>query len=115
MQFPAWVKPAIGGAVGGAIAITIIGFSWGGWTTSGNAQTLANQAAAQATVAALVPYCLARAGEDPAAATLIAELKEARPNARRTVVENAGWATPLNADRPDRALAQACQEALYSS
>ena len=28
MQSPEWLKPALYGAVGGAIALAIVGFSW---------------------------------------------------------------------------------------
>ena len=115
MQFPEWVKPALGGAVGGAIAIAILGFTWGGWVTAGTAQTMANAASNDAVVAALMPHCLAQAERDPQASTILAELKEARANNRRAIIEKAGWATPLNEERPNRALAQACQEALSST
>lgn len=112
MQLPEWVKPALGGAAGGAIALAILGFSMGGWVTAGTAQTMATTAANQAVVAALVPHCLAQAQSDPQASVVLAELKEARAMNRRTVIEKAGWATPINEERPNRALAQACQEAL---
>lgn len=112
MQFPEWVKPALGGAAGGAVALAIVGFSMGGWVTSGTAQTMANNAANDAVVAALVPHCLARAQSDPEASVVLAELKDARAMNRRSVIEKAGWATPMNEERPNRALAQACQEAL---
>ena len=35
MQAPAQLKPALWGAVGGAIALAIVGFTWGGWMTGG--------------------------------------------------------------------------------
>ena len=112
MQFPEWVKPALSGAAGGAIALAIVGFSWGGWVTASTAQTMANSASNDAVVAALIPHCLARAENDPAASVVLAELKDARAMNRRAIVEKAGWATPINEERPNRALAQACQEAL---
>ncbi len=114
MQFPEWVKPALSGAVGGAIALAIVGFSWGGWVTASTAQTMANSASNDAVVAALIPHCLARAENDPEASVVLAELKDARAMNRRAIVEKAGWATPINEERPNRALAQACQEALSS-
>ena len=33
----AWLKPGIWGAVVGSILTMIVGFSWGGWTTSSTA------------------------------------------------------------------------------
>src|SRR6476659_4272284 len=53
------LKPGIWGALIGSILTMIVGFSWGGWTTSSTAgQTAAKQADAAVT-AALVPVCLA--------------------------------------------------------
>src|SRR4029450_3804417 len=52
-EMRAAVKPACWGAVGGAIALAIIGFTGGGWVTGGHAKTLADAAV----TAALVPIC----------------------------------------------------------
>jgi GTP cyclohydrolase I-like protein len=46
MQIPAEVKPACWGAVGGAVALAIVGFMWGGWVTGGKAEARANERAA---------------------------------------------------------------------
>src|SRR4029453_17594560 len=65
------VKPACWGAAGGAIALAIIGFTWGGWVTGGHAKTLADAAV----TAALVPICADKfqAGGELALSTLKAE------------------------------------------
>ena len=49
------IKPVLMGAVGGAVALAIVGFSWGGWVTGGTAETMANKQAKSAMVAALAP------------------------------------------------------------
>jgi alpha/beta superfamily hydrolase len=59
------------GAAGGAIALAIVGFAWGGWSTSG---ATAKQAEA-AVQTALIPFCVKDIMADPAA---IAELKVKR-------------------------------------
>ncbi len=41
MQVPSETKPALWGAAGGAIALAIVGFTWGGWMTTGTANKLA--------------------------------------------------------------------------
>ena len=115
MKLPEWTKPGITGAVVGAIAVAIIGFSWGGWTTQGAAKDMASKQAVAAIAAALTPYCLERAQADPNSVTVIAELKAASGFSRRGIVEKAGWATPLGAEKPDRELAQACQLALVAA
>jgi hypothetical protein len=109
VKFPTWIKPALFGAVAGAAAIAVFGFNWGGWTTSSAAADLARKQSDAAVVAALMPYCLDRSATDPLSATVIAELKAATSYQRRAILENAGWATPLGAEAPNTALAQACQ------
>ncbi len=52
------VKPACWGAVGGAIALAIIGFTWGGWVTGGTAKNMVSTTNGQQSV--LVPLCVAQ-------------------------------------------------------
>ena len=42
----------------GAVASMVIGFSWGGWVTSGTADKLAAEQAKTAVLAALTPICV---------------------------------------------------------
>ena len=58
MQIPMELKPAFWGAVGGAAALAIVGFSWGGWVTANTADTNAKQRSEKAVVAALAPICV---------------------------------------------------------
>jgi hypothetical protein len=58
MQFPPQVKPACWGAVGGAIALAVIGFNWGGWVTGGKAEAMARQRVNAAIETALRPICV---------------------------------------------------------
>jgi hypothetical protein len=41
MHPPEWLKPGLYGAACGAVALAVIGFSWGGWVTGGTARTMA--------------------------------------------------------------------------
>ena len=59
------------GAVAGAVALAIVGFTWGGWSTSSGA---AKQAEA-AVPSALIPICAKEVMADPSA---VAELKVKR-------------------------------------
>ncbi len=108
MHFPTWLKPGLMGAGTGALALAILGFSWGGWVTGGSAQDMAKKAANAAVALALTPYCVDRAGASDSA-SVITELKGATTYSRKGIVEKAGWATPLGADKPNAELAQACQ------
>ncbi len=115
MKTPAWLSPALYGAGAGAIALAIVGFTWGGWVTGASARKMADDASSVAVAASLTPYCLERARADPRSAELMAELKAANGFNRRGIVEKAGWATPLGSDQPVRALAQSCEQALATS
>ena len=112
MNIPEWTKPALVGAGAGAIALAIVGFSWGGWMTTATAAKMSDKGSGStaAVAAALTPYCLAKA--DPMAGSVMAELKTANSYQRRSIVEKSGWATPLGAESPDRALAETCLDAL---
>jgi hypothetical protein len=112
MQFPEWTKPALTGVAAGAIAISIIGFNWGGWVTGGAAAKMSSDNSAAAVVLALTPYCIRNSENDPGAAAILVELEDASSYQRHTVVSDAGWATPLGADEPSRALADACEDVL---
>lgn len=115
MNIPEWTKPALYGAVAGAVALAIIGFTWGGWVTSGTAQKLADDASVAAVVSAMTPYCIAQSKSAPNSAEVLAALKAASSYERRGIIEKAGWATPLGADQPNTALAVSCSTALASS
>lgn len=45
MTFPEWTKPSIYGGLCGAMAVFVLGFTWGGWITRGNAQEMAENLA----------------------------------------------------------------------
>jgi hypothetical protein len=112
MKTPTWIMPSLYGAGVGAVALAVIGFNWGGWTTTGGAEALAKKQSMTAVTAALLPYCLERSAGDPNAIAVMAELAAASNFGRKAVVEKAGWATPLGMDKPNSDLAQACQLAL---
>ncbi len=108
MNFPEWTKPGIYGAVGGAIAISILGFTWGGWVTNGSAQAMAQDLAAEEVTLALVPVCLNTSAADPERAEQLAVLQDLTGSGRRNAMMETGWATRPGSDTPDRDLANAC-------
>lgn len=88
MQVPASVKPAVWGAVGGAIAAIVVGFAWGGWVTGGKAGVMAADSAEAAIVLAFTPLCVARAEQQPDQIEL---LKKQSTWSRSEFVIKAGW------------------------
>ncbi|MCP1760953.1 hypothetical protein [Bradyrhizobium japonicum] len=109
------VRPALWGAVAGAIALTIVGFSWGGWVTGGTAETLAKNSAATAVVAALTPICVDKFRQAADASANLVEMKKATYAWDQSkFVEKGGWATMPGSAEPNSAVAKACAESLGS-
>lgn len=115
MQIPMWTKPALYGAGVGAVALAIVGFTWGGWVTGSTARKLADNASAAAVTLAMTPYCLEQSKADPKSVEVLAELKAAQTYNRRGIIEKAGWATLLGTEKPNSDLAKACDAALAAS
>jgi hypothetical protein len=109
------VKPALWGAAAGAVALAIVGFSWGGWVTGGTAETLAKNSAATAVVAALTPICVEKFRQAADASANLAEMKKATYSWEQgRFVEKGGWATMPGSTEPNSAVARACAETLGS-
>ncbi|MDC0657912.1 hypothetical protein N6L27_07900 [Leisingera sp. SS27] len=108
MTYPEWLRPGVYGALIGAVSITIAGFSWGGWVTSGQADAMASSRSQDELIAALVPVCINLARTDSDRAAKLVTIQEATTYKRRDAVMATGWATVPGSDQPNRDLAQAC-------
>jgi len=114
MKTPEWLKPGIYGAAVGAVALAIVGFSWGGWMTGAAAKDVAADEARMEVVAALLPICIEQFKQDPASNEMLAQLKDASSYQRRDMLMKTGWATMPGSTDPNRQLATACMEELAS-
>ena len=112
MKTPEWLKPGLYGAACGAVALAIVGFSWGGWVTGGTADKMASDFARLEVVAALVPICVEQSSQDPRVVETLAELKGASSYQRSNMLMEAGWATMPGSTDPNRQVASACMTAL---
>ena len=111
----ATARSALWGAAAGAIALAIVGFSWGGWVTGGTAETLAKNRAATAVVAALTPICVEKFRQAADASANLVEMKKATYAWDQSkYVEKGGWATMPGSTEPNSAVAKACAESLGS-
>lgn len=108
MTFPEWTKPGVYGALVGAISVSILGFAWGGWTTSGSAREMADGFAAEQVTLAMVPVCLDLSAADAKRAAKLVTLEEASRYQQRNAMMETGWATLPGTDTPSRDLAEAC-------
>ena len=112
MNMPEGLKPALYGAAAGAVALAIVGFSWGGWVTGGTAKQMAADQARLEVVAALVPICMDQSSQDPQAVTTLALLKDASRYQRSDLLMEAGWATMPGSSDPNRNVAKECIKVL---
>jgi hypothetical protein len=111
MTISASVKPALWGAVGGAIAAMVVGFAWGGWVTGGKAGVMAADSAEAAIVLAFTPLCVARAEQQPDQRELLQ--KESRWS-RDTFVIKAGWVANV-AEKYRSEVARVCATAIVEA
>ncbi|MCP1337785.1 hypothetical protein [Futiania mangrovi] len=112
MTAPEWMKPASYGAVLGAIALAVIGFTAGGWMTAKAADEMASAKARSEVLAALVPICVVQSEQDPQMQETMANMKAARTYERDDMLMKAGWATMPGSAEPNRAVASACMDRL---
>lgn len=101
-------------AAGGAAAIAIVGFAWGGWTTGGKAESAAHDRASTAVIAALAPICVRNFEAQADSPANLVALKKVDSWAQGDFVEKGGWATLPGPPPPGGigAVARACAQIL---
>jgi hypothetical protein len=97
---------------GCVVVATVVGFTWGGWTTGGSAQDMADKAAASARQELAGVMCVERFMAAPDANLQLAKLQEITSSYQQSkFVEEGGWATIVpassTADRKASAAASA--------
>jgi hypothetical protein len=110
MKIPIETKPALWGIAGGAAALAIVGFSWGGWITGSKAEASAVLRVNEAVVVALAPVCVDKFQRSTDAKANLVELKKVEAWAQGEFIEKGGWAAVPGTELPERvsAVAQAC-------
>lgn len=112
-KLPVETTPFLWGAAAGALALGILGVTWGGWMSGTNAERMAVARADAATVAALAPICVTQFNAGAKAKASLAALKAVNTWEQADYVRKGGWATmPGSKDQPNREVAAACAEAL---
>ena len=113
MRVPVWIKPAVWGAVFGAIGSMIVGFTWLGWTLDHTAKRLVAEGREAAVIATLTPFCVSNYLKQPDAAKHLAVLRaDSSSYAQRDIIEKSGFATMAGSTEPMAGLAAACATAL---
>ena len=111
-KLPATTEPFLWGAVCGAVALSIVGFAWGGWVTGSTAEQLAAVRADEAMVASLVPVCVAQFQKGPKVEASLAALKATETWHQAEFVEKGGWASVPGGGEPHRLVLSGCAEAI---
>jgi hypothetical protein len=115
LTMPPTAKPAVMGAIAGAVACALVGFIWGGWVTGATARGDAEEAAREARVSALADICVYRFRNQEDAGAKLARLADASFWERTDLVVKSGSANlPANAEA-DREVARVCGNTLANS
>jgi alpha/beta superfamily hydrolase len=109
MQTPAWLN-GLHGAACGAVALAVIGFSWGGWVTGGTARTMAADQSKAEVVTALSLICVDQSKRDPQLAERVAAIKTASSWNRGDLVLKNGWATMPGTAEGNSQVAKDCAD-----
>jgi alpha/beta superfamily hydrolase len=112
MKIPTQTRPFIWGVAAGAIALAILGFTWGGWVTGGAAEQMAKNEANIAVVKVLAPICVDKFQQQPDAATVLTKLRATSSYQQAAFVADGGWATLPGSDKPHSGTAKACADLL---
>lgn len=117
MKLPIETTPALWGAAGGAVALAIVGFNWGGWVTGGKAETMTQTRVDEAVIGILAPQCVEKFERAGDAAAQRATITKMDSWSRGEFVEKGGWAA-MSASAPSgraSAVAKACANLLVPS
>jgi hypothetical protein len=81
------VKYGVWGLICGAVIAMIIGFAWGGWTTSNTSQKMSDEAV----LASQAAICVAQFMKDPNHEAKLKELEGMDSWKRSEFIEKGGW------------------------
>ena len=115
MDIPAQTKPAIWGAIAGAIATLILGFYFGGWHTAHSADQLANERSGNKVISALAPFCVDRFRKSADAAQSAELLTFTTNYERGSFLEKGGWTSLPGSTETNWAVGRACGDLLAAA
>jgi hypothetical protein len=102
------IKYGVWGLICGAVIAMIIGFAWGGWTTSSTTQTRTQDAV----VASQAAICVAQFMKEPNHDTKLKELSDLGSWQRAEAIEKGGWDKMPGQEKAGYAVARACADGL---
>ena len=96
------------GFIIGAVVAMIIGFKWGGWTTSSTTQQMTKDAVLISQVASQAAICVTQFIKDPKYKSKIAELQKLESYDRQKFIESGGWNKMPGQKEATSGVAEAC-------
>jgi hypothetical protein len=102
------VKYGVWGLIGGAIIAMILGFAWGGWTTSGTTTRMGDEAI----LATRAAICVAQFMKQPNPQEKLQELEKVSSYQRSTFIEKGGWDKMPGEEKAGYTVARACADGL---
>lgn len=102
------IKYGVWGLIFGAVIVMIIGFAWGGWTTSGTTQTRTKEAV----LASQAAICVAQFMKQPNHEEKLKVLEAVNSWQRAETIEKGGWDKMPGQEKADNAVARACADGL---
>jgi hypothetical protein len=108
LETAAKMKYGIWGLIGGAVIAMILGFVWGGWTTS----STANAATAKAVVSSQAAICVAQFVKQPNHEAKLKEFGDVSSWMRGEFIEKGGWDKMPGQEKADSEVARACAKGL---
>ncbi|EFK09975.1 conserved hypothetical protein [delta proteobacterium NaphS2] len=103
------IKYGVWGIIVGAIIVMITGFAWGGWTTSGTTQKMADAAV----LANQAEICVGQFMAEPNHKENLKELGAMESWKRGEYIEKGGWdKMPGQTEKPDYNVSRACADGL---
>jgi hypothetical protein len=113
MKLTPKIESTLWGAAGGAAALALVGFVFGGWVTGGKATEMARQQSEKAVITALAPICADKFRHASNATENLGKLNAISYSWEKgTYVSQGGWATLPGSAEPSQGVAQACAELL---
>ena len=102
------IKYGVWGLVVGAVIATIIGFAFGGWTTSGTTKTMTEDAV----LASQAAICVAQFMKQPNHEEKLKELAKIDSWKRAEFIEKGGWDKMPGQEKADYAVSRGCADGL---
>ena len=115
MSTKSYLKPALAGAVAGALLTMLLGFTLGGWVTKSKSESTARNQSNLAVIAALAPICLNNFKASTNSQQQRAQLKETDDWKHAEFVNSAGWAKIPGVKEVRSGLANRCAKLILAN